>query len=883
LRHRTFRRNTALAFVASLCIAEVRADYGMATDLDAKTYTSASGTYTLLVEPSTRAGAGPADYTLKRRDEIVWQGRRPLTLWDAVVAEDGTVGGYGYSTGFNGAFRVEGHFFVARLDADGSFSELERTPRQESLALHDMANPKASGILIDEDDDRFVVRVSGSAQDTIGETWWSFRLSDGDAVGRTMPPAPSAALEGTFVVDAFALPGLPLTLVQWLVVSLGPRFTLLDLGNRTVWESESMAVGEDLQTSRILPPSAPKRIAISDVHKKQRVEFSVSGDALEWRVEEVARADLVPPPDEQDFLPIDGVPQRELRLLGTVRFGGAGGEPNDAIADFIIDPLGRIGTLSPLDCGGKRKSPTLRILATDGAIAREVALPPTPCEGRSPVIAPGARGWLIAQPRQDNRSALFRLDPSSGELASISEFDGSDIEAMAETADGFVALVTEHSKYSMETTLRGYDADGRQRWRVEEGLTSEASVFSAEDVTVTSNGTVVVLENIPHKLKLFDSQGRYLGAVALDQAWGRRPNYPSGIEADNADGVIVYDFEGKSTAVHMSLDGHVQAEFTPAFEDGRRMDVVGNVQGVHDGTYWTSDGYALLRLDAKGLVTSIIGKAPSTDALGKASGIAITRDGWIYAVDERTGAVHVYDEGGRAARVCRPAAADLERDSAGNVTVSSTGDIFVQHGSAGAAQGYLHFDADCRRIGKKKAAVDEVSQTWLDQPRSFHRWILGYENVYLAEDVRVLRKIERTSSGNWLQSPEPAGVAADGALAVASNAGGFVSGLPRLMATYSPTGEPRHTWRLPDQFVSWQPNLAFDGAHMVMELATENPSTPDELLVVTEAGAPLFRFKPGAGRSPHYIAMVDGEEGQELWAFDGETTIDRYSFEINDE
>jgi len=73
--------------------------YGFEPDLPPKTYASPSGEVTLLVDPSERSGAGEARYELNRNGAVVWSGVRPFTLWDASVADDGTVGGYGYSLG----------------------------------------------------------------------------------------------------------------------------------------------------------------------------------------------------------------------------------------------------------------------------------------------------------------------------------------------------------------------------------------------------------------------------------------------------------------------------------------------------------------------------------------------------------------------------------------------------------------------------------------------------------------------------------------------------------------------------------------------------------------------------------------------------------------
>src|SRR5687767_10030327 len=87
-----------LALVAPL---RTSAMYGFAPDLAPREYASPSGRITLFVDPSSREGAGEATYVLRKDGTIVWSGERPFTLWEAAVGDDGTVGGYAYTLGFN--------------------------------------------------------------------------------------------------------------------------------------------------------------------------------------------------------------------------------------------------------------------------------------------------------------------------------------------------------------------------------------------------------------------------------------------------------------------------------------------------------------------------------------------------------------------------------------------------------------------------------------------------------------------------------------------------------------------------------------------------------------------------------------------------------------
>ena len=70
--------------------------------LNPKRYVSPSGKYVLFVNPSDLYGRGKATYGLTLGGREVWSAEHPYTLWDARVADDGVVAGYGYSHGWRG-------------------------------------------------------------------------------------------------------------------------------------------------------------------------------------------------------------------------------------------------------------------------------------------------------------------------------------------------------------------------------------------------------------------------------------------------------------------------------------------------------------------------------------------------------------------------------------------------------------------------------------------------------------------------------------------------------------------------------------------------------------------------------------------------------------
>src|SRR5205814_3503801 len=125
------------------------------------------------------------------------------------------------------------------------------------------------------------------------------------------------------------------------------------------------------------------------------------------------------------------------------------------------------------------------------------------------------------------------------------------------------------------------------------------------------------------------------------------------------------------------------------------------------------------------------------------SAVVVTRKGWIYAADERTGAVHIFNEKGELQHVCEPDVHDYKGEvSLPSMTIADSGDVFISHNemTINARPDFLHYDALGKRIGIEKVAVDEVSQAWLSQAGSTNRWVLGYRRAYLVDaKANVLR------------------------------------------------------------------------------------------------------------------------------------------------
>jgi hypothetical protein len=295
------------------------------------------------------------------------------------------------------------------------------------------------------------------------------------------------------------------------------------------------------------------------------------------------------------------------------------------------------------------------------------------------------------------------------------------------------------------------------------------------------------------------------------------------------------------------------------------------------GSTWTSDGNALLQLDAGGVVSKVLGEPPDLGKLGEIAALSVTANGRIHAVDERTGAVHVFDERGIPERVCRPDVRDYQgKLFLPSLTVSDSGDIFVSRRDLASnfRPDFLHYDPKCVRIGIESVAVEGVTQSWLSQPGTSNRWVVGYKSVYLI-DARnsVLRRMDRTASNEWLQDLGPGATAPDGSVAIASS--GRLAN-ERVVTLYSPDATALRTWVAPRRASTVGGAMAFDGRYLAFVTHSDNGQRADSVVITDTQGVARFRLPLSDARYGAAVAFVNRGEAQ-LWVFDGASKIDSFA------
>ena len=840
--------------------------------LDPKSYVSPSGHFTLLVDPSHIHGRGSATYRLSKDGREVWSGEKPFTLWNARVTDEGVVGGFAYSDG-EGDSQTKGDFQVIILDQHGFVRVNHVTKRERVNVPEQPPSPVGRGVVMDDANDRFVIRVQDENVNRDNEAWWVYRLSTGarltafrpsDEMPGALPKIGLANMKGINQVELLA--NTPLTLVRWWhneysmsVDRDSTHFALMDLDGRTVW---TLQLEKDAEID--MTGCRGGRFALVDRSAGQRIELTSHRRVTEdYVVKEVRRA---PAPRRTLASSSPVILNRPLTHLGQIELRTPARStplPIQRVHDFVIDSHGKIAfvnenanttRLELVDASGK----------TCGSISLDAVEGGTNSELKFAQVG-GERFVVIKSTSEHGNCAgtAWWADFTTGKTTAIPNFDRSHIAYVAGFPDGRFAV----GAWNCDEGITAFDAQGRRAWSQRSDPVANGRTLmrqSPKALTVTSTGEVVALEIDSKSVYRFDQNGRHLGTLDLAKSWGREPNNPTGIEADKAGGFIISDFEGSPPVVRMNADGSVRTAFQPRNPDGRATGT--KVKGAPDGRLWTCDGHALLRLDEAGVVDRVLSDPPDPAQLERISALEVDPTGRIYAADWRTGAVHVFDPRGQFLRTCVPSPTDFERPLPGQpLAVSEDGHVYLGRGDLGNDRvgQYVHFLPDGTRQGIETLALDNIKQDWYLQPRTGNRWVVTYENIFLVDRAGALLKtVDRCPDRKWLDHPGEASVAPDGSLAVVARS---------AVNLYGPTGDPIRTIPIPTQFKGSHAPIAYNGKWVAIweksGVILFDCSSQQWQQFSLRSGVVSVRFGCHLALAPN---------GRELLLFYGGTTIVRY-------
>lgn len=855
--------------------------------LDPANYRSPSGEFIVEVDPTDLYGRGAANYRLSRNGKTVWSSEKPFTLYEAGVTDAGIIAGYAYTYGIDGFARSRsarddlGEFQLVIIAPTGELLLQDKSKRIGSRFLHTRPNPLAKGLIIDGSNDRFIVRLNNADVNSRGEQWWEYQLSTGTALGKRELISDDPNVRA--LIRAKAILGTPLILLHyWRYADHAPgaRFALVDKSFHEVWSlnlpkdyvvSNDEAAEDRLQdqiwaAGAVLNTVISNQFEIRIAATAERVTYKVWPDAARtnaWAISEVSRVKYTETPPSRDELPV--FPNRSLKQLGVFAFSDgptATKPPIRKIVGFDFDDRGRIGFIRAED----EKRYSFVLISEGGDVAGEfpLTIQEDLLKNDRPKTAwLSSNLWIITASDKavGGKGVGWWIEATSGKIKKIPDFNPPPVKSITGSRDGgFVVLATTRLKYSMEDALIAFDKNGRRKWQIKQNNDGrESSLFSPEDLTVTTGNQVAVLDNIHKAVQVFSDQGAFLKSFKLEAAWGRKPNYPSGIAADKNDGIIIRDFNGSPPLVRMSADGRVIGQYGLKHADGRVIDPTFGVKVSPSGRVWVSDGDCLVRVNDEGIADLLLGDPPVGDRLEKVATLTVDQRGQLYAVDQRTGTVHVFDKQGKRDRVCRPDVTDFqEKLYSAHVAADAEGFVYLSNGMRFHDNPrWLVFPPDGQRRMEKRFGLDDIKELLYPLPSGKNHLIVGYQNAFLVDPVgRTLRTIERKPDRKWLARPERASVAPDGSFAIVTG-GGHYRNQSWQINLYDSSGKPMRTVLQPPDCMD--SCFVFTGKYIVTRTKTE-------ICVSDDHGKPVQKFAPAMdGFDTDSWECFSTNGGREVW------------------
>jgi hypothetical protein len=773
---------------------------------------SPSGSYVLRVDPSEPLGWKSARYELKRDGEVLWAKELDCTLQDVVVGDNGICAGSAHRVAQTGGLEL----VLLLIGRDGTQLFQTVLPPERGY-MHGPDFPYTQSNLLMPEQDRVVFRTShhdwnrGEHGGDSFEVWRVVSCSTGKEIAKYEPASQLNEPRG---ISRFAavqrIRGTPLVAVHALVLSFDPpvdehgaTFAVLDLDGKPVWErreAHDYEFSEDEEADRLLWPwiakhgalldcDAPGRFEFALVQEGKRVLCEASADpdrADQWNVNELARSDYELPFQEVEETEPDDYPAFPFELVGTIELQGAGGA-TERFWKFDIDDRGRLGAIVTAE----GELPRFVLREPDGDFVADVTLQLMPTEEpwETGLIWLKGDRWLVhaSELGDDARAHAWWIDLPSGVPTEIQDFECAPIDKADGTLDGgFVALTSEMVEYTIIQTLSSFDAEGRLRWQnvVAYGQ-SDSGLFSPDDVAVSPKSEIGVLDNIKDVIQRFDLAGKLAGEIDLAQALSHDPGYPTELGVDSEGNWIVYD---SPLVSRITRDAELIADFTPSHADGRTFHSPDGFRAAPDGSLWASDGYALVHLDAKGVVDNILGEPPNVWALGEVDGCIIDHTGRILMSDLRTQSVHVFDAEGKLLAICKLDPEDST--DYGRLTVAP--DLSIHVGNRRFAPNGVPLGID--------AALGGVHRY---QPTDGKRWEIHLDVLHLyGSDGTELKQITHSPDGRWLVSSYECAVGPEGML--------VLSGRKRYHL-FSPDGEPLRSLQIAPPAAA---NLALSTSHV---------------------------------------------------------------------
>ncbi len=798
-------------------------------------YNSPSGDYILRVDPDARNGMHGAEYVMRRRGRVVWEKELGRTLWNAVVSDDGVVGGYGYSE-LGPSDESVGSFHVLVIGQNGDLLANDRTQRTLSPHMHTASDPKAESLILHRDMGRMFIRMQRD-RNNLKYPLWVYELSTGKRLVDWLPERPfdiEAGEELLYPGEIKPLIGAELMLVHWWHLAMGKppegptrehsAFTLVDSAGSTQWslileddhtvkhnrELSDRKVREVRELGAIHAVDGDGEFMIWSVAKGQDVRFLVEKEGQDWSVTELGRTAFVAPKKHDEPEPVElGLPVVSVRLLSETKLQPTKramqessvynltvfGFSDDGAIEFVRwDDDGDV--LVRLNHAGDvvSETPVIKLQQRNGSTRW--------------FDGPGHSWYALVDGEYGKRTQVFRVDVTSGASTLLETLESESIQAFAVRGDGgFFARTFDRSKES--ASLVSVDSSGGVLWRIglgEEGG-PERIAISIDSMVAQPDGGLVILgtgwedeESPPYSYPVpsewyagfqeLTAKGDVLSLVVLEEAWEAEVDFPGQVTLDKEGNVLIPD---AGRLWRTTLAGELLGGLHLSVADGSGLPLV-KYAIAPDGAVWGATERALYSVSLAGVPGQVVGNPYETGTLTSGSGASVDHLGRLFINDGDTELWHVFDSSGTELFVC-PFPTSKGSSWNSSVSVDGEGRIYIELDDE-TPEHFVYSSAG-KPITSTKLHGSNLNGAVEFEPKGPNHWFAwGADLVCLDESNTAVQIVERRPDGLWWDNLGSIDFSASGMHMVVSDSGSDHS--PAILALYDKRDSSAVALRLPE-------------------------------------------------------------------------------------
>ncbi len=804
------------------------------TPLRPQTCVSPSGEWSLFVDPSERSGAGKSTMSISKLGTLQWSGEQTFTFQKSVISDAGVSAGFGYTEGRSS---FDGALFVAVVDPSGKPALFEELGSRSSRGFHGSAEPNASHIALNHEQNLAIVCVPRLGSDLESEAWCLYQLYPAKKLGVVHAASEfEPAADARWTLALTEIRGTPLTLAQWCTwgksgasgTTPGSEFAIYDESWKLVWSLllpgdlgdtdghlDDALSAEMMAGGGILDTSIEHRFEVRLVKQSERVSFEVARDpaaAHGWSVREVARTSFKGEPHKPDVelahlkLPAAGAIPIDIDTRNT-----AG--PVRNIKRFCIDALGRTTFVREEKAVGVV---TLVTLGVSGRVEREIpvaAIEPQSEDTREWSALSRGEWLLTLSPWEGDgsQSRAWKVRGDTGAAQELSGFHGPAIQSVEPTADGgFVLLGIHRHGSTMSSELRSCATNGTTLWTLGENSYDKkpSTLFSPADIAVDKDGSILVLDSTRELVQVFDAKGHFLNAIDLTKSWQHATSDLTDLISEPSGSILIYDGIDPAQWRRISRSGTQLSTILPMRES--KSTAVGKPSSVRidaRGRLWGHDEYQLMEYDEQGVVHERFGTAAPALRMKAAGSVYFDGTGRLALTDDRGRALCIFAPDGTRSVVCALDKSDFDSDnSIQAVSTAADGTICLR--LSDYHDRYLAFPPGGKRIGPIELGGTRLAF----DPRTRDRWAAGEgeDNVLrlrrYGADGKLAFETNRRPDGGFFGRVRALACAPDGSAVLLDGSGGRNDRLG-VLCFYGSKGEPQRQLLLPGIAFLWEDHM----------------------------------------------------------------------------